>query len=53
MVGQPGAGKTTLLLQLADRLFDLEADALPVVINWPLAKQLRQIGNLVRGGVSH
>lgn len=33
IVGQPGAGKTTLLLQLADRLFDLEADALPVVIN--------------------
>jgi len=33
IVGQPGAGKTTLLLQLADRLFDLEADALPVVLN--------------------
>jgi hypothetical protein len=33
IVGQPGAGKTTLLLQLADRLFDLEADALPIVIN--------------------
>ncbi|MFN0216155.1 MAG: NACHT domain-containing protein [Saprospiraceae bacterium] len=33
IVGQPGAGKTTLLLQLADRLFDLEEDALPVVIN--------------------
>ena len=33
LVGQPGAGKTTLLLQLADRLFDLEADALPIVIN--------------------
>jgi hypothetical protein len=33
IVGQPGAGKTTLLLQLADRLFDLETDALPVVLN--------------------
>jgi Effector-associated domain 11 len=33
IVGQPGAGKTTLLLQLADWLFDLEADALPVIIN--------------------
>ncbi|NUQ24925.1 MAG: NACHT domain-containing protein [Saprospiraceae bacterium] len=33
IVGQPGAGKTTLLLQLADRIFDLEPDALPVVLN--------------------
>jgi hypothetical protein len=33
IVGQPGAGKTTLLLQLADRLFDLEEDTLPVVLN--------------------
>ncbi|MCY7329805.1 MAG: NACHT domain-containing protein, partial [Saprospiraceae bacterium] len=33
IVGQPGAGKTTLLLQLAARLFDLEADALPIVLN--------------------
>lgn len=33
IVGQPGAGKTTLLLQLADNLFDLEEDALPVVLN--------------------
>ena len=33
IVGQPGAGKTTLLLQLADCLFDLEDDALPIVIN--------------------
>lgn len=33
IVGQPGAGKTTLLLQLADRLFDLEKDTLPVVVN--------------------
>lgn len=33
IVGQPGAGKTTLLLQLADSLFDLEENALPVVIN--------------------
>lgn len=33
IVGQPGVGKTTLLLQLADRLFDLETDAIPVVLN--------------------
>jgi len=33
IVGQPGMGKTTLLLQLADRLFDLEEDVLPVVLN--------------------
>lgn len=33
IVGQPGMGKTSLLLELADRLFDLEPDALPVLIN--------------------
>ncbi len=33
IVGQPGSGKTTLLLQLADRLFDLEEDSIPVVLN--------------------
>ena len=33
IVGQPGMGKTTLLLELADRLFDLEPDALPILIN--------------------
>jgi Effector-associated domain 11/NACHT domain len=33
IVGQPGMGKTTLLLELADRLFDLEVDALPLLIN--------------------
>lgn len=33
IVGEKGMGKTTLLLQLADRLFDLEEDSLPVVLN--------------------
>lgn len=33
IVGEPGSGKTTLLLKLAERLFELEADALPLVIN--------------------
>lgn len=33
IVGQPGMGKTTLLLQLANRLFTLEADVLPVLLN--------------------
>lgn len=33
IVGEKGMGKTTLVLQLADRLFDLEEDALPVVLN--------------------
>ncbi|MDX2067300.1 MAG: NACHT domain-containing protein [Haliscomenobacter sp.] len=33
IIGQPGAGKITLLLQLAQRLMELEEDALPLILN--------------------